>query len=117
MLAEFVLISFNMPDARKTLNRICLNLYGLKIMILTTVMFMLIGLRDVWGNNSSPFVALLANKCLVNKNPTNASQLALNAMTIYRYMDDMLTVCNSLCDLQTIALEEVDLFGKVVVLS
>ena len=68
--------------------------------------------RHVWGINSSPFVALLAIKRLVNENPTNASQLTLNAVANYRYMDDMLMSCNSFSDLQTIALEGVDLFGS-----
>ena len=54
-------------------------------MILTTVTLKSIDLRDVWGINSSSFVALLAIKLLVIENPTNASRLALNAVTNYRY--------------------------------
>ena len=70
--------------------------------------------RHVWGINSSLFEALLAINRLVNENPTNASQLILNALTNYRYMDDMLMSCNSLSDLQTIALEEVDFLVALV---
>ena len=69
-------------------------------MILTTVTLKSIDLRDVWGINSSSFEALLAIKRLVIENPTNASRLALNALTNYRYTDDMLMTCNSFSDLQ-----------------
>ena len=36
--------------------------------------------RHVWGINSSPFVALLAIKCLVEENPVYASLLTLKAV-------------------------------------
>ena len=53
--------------------------------------------RHVWGINSSPFVALLAIKCLVDENPVNASSLTLKAVEHNRYMDDVL-LANSLLE-------------------
>jgi len=55
-------------------------------------------------------VALLAIRRLVEENPTNASQITLNAVVSNRYLDDKLIACNSLSDLRTIVSEEVDLF-------
>ena len=65
--------------------------------------------RHVWGINSSPYVALLALKCLVEENPTNASQLTLQAIKKNRYMDDILLASDSLSDLEIIAKESIDL--------
>jgi len=42
----------------------------------------------VWGINSSLYVALLVLKSLVSENPTNASQLTLQVIESFRYMDD-----------------------------
>ena len=66
--------------------------------------------RHVWGINSSPFVALMAIKRLVEENPTNAGQLTLKAVKNNRYMDDILLACTFFNELQTIASEAVDLF-------
>ena len=65
--------------------------------------------RHVWGINSSPYVALLALKCLVEENPTNASQLTLLAIKKNRYMDDILLASDSLSGLEIIAKESIDL--------
>ena len=65
--------------------------------------------RHVWGINSSPYVALLALKCVVEENPTNASQLTLQAIKKNRYMDDILLASDSLSDLEIIAKESIDL--------
>ena len=54
--------------------------------------------RHVRGINSSPFVALMAIKRLVEENLTNAGQLTLQVVENNRYMDD------------SIASEAVDLF-------
>ena len=51
--------------------------------------------RHVWGINSSPFVALMAIKRLVEENPTNAGHLTLEAVKNNRYMDDILLACTS----------------------
>ena len=45
--------------------------------------------RHVWGLNSSPYIALLAIRRLVEENPTRASQFTLNAAANHRYMDDL----------------------------
>ena len=66
--------------------------------------------RHVWGINSSPFVALMAIKRLVEENPTNAGQLTLETVKNNRYMDDILLACTSFNELQAIASEAVDLF-------
>ena len=44
----------------------------------------------VWGINCSPFLALMAFKCLVEENSTYAGQLILKAVKNNRYMDDIL---------------------------
>ena len=64
--------------------------------------------RHVWGINSSPNVALLALKCLVEENLTNASQLTLQAIKKNRCMDDILLTSDSLSDLEIIAKESID---------
>ena len=61
-------------------------------------------------HKSSPFVTLTAIKRLVEENPTNASQLTLQAVENNRYMDDILLACTSFNELQAIASEVVDLF-------
>ena len=65
--------------------------------------------RHVWGINSSPYVALLALNRLVEKNPTNASKLTLNAIENNRYMDDILLASDSLSDLEIVAKESIEL--------
>ena len=42
--------------------------------------------RHVWGINSSPFVALLAIKRLIDENPTNACEATLQAVLNNRYI-------------------------------
>ena len=61
--------------------------------------------RHVWGVNSSPFIALLANKHLVSKNVTNASQSTVNAILQSRYMDVLLS-SDWLIELQTFTLDQ-----------
>ena len=59
--------------------------------------------RHVWGINSSPFVALLAIKRLINENPSDACEATLQAELNNRYMDDMLFASSSFEDLRVIA--------------
>ena len=66
--------------------------------------------RHVWGVNSSPYIALLAIKCLVSENITNASPSTLSAILQCRYMDDLLLSSDSLVELETIARESRLLF-------
>ena len=66
--------------------------------------------RHVWGVNSSPYVALVALKHLVNENPTNACQVTLDAVKRNRYKDDVLPASNKLVDLETFAGEGCRLF-------
>ena len=66
--------------------------------------------RHVWGINSSPFVALLAIKRLVEENSVNASSLTLKAVKHNRYMDDVLLANNSLENLLLIIREGLELF-------
>ena len=54
--------------------------------------------RHVWGINSSPYVALLANKHSITENPTNASDRTLNAIDKNRYKNDILFTSDSLLD-------------------
>ena len=61
--------------------------------------------RHVLGINSSPFVALLAIKRLIDENPTNACEATLQAVLNNRYMDDMLFASSSFKDLRVIASE------------
>ena len=68
--------------------------------------------RHVWEINSSPFVALLAIKRLIEENPVNASLLTLNAVEYNRYMDDVLLANNSLENLKLIVKEGLDLFSS-----
>ena len=68
--------------------------------------------RHVWGINSSPFIALLAIKRLVEENCTNANQLTLDATTNNRYMDDMLIASTSLESLRVIVSEGIELFAS-----
>ena len=68
--------------------------------------------RHVWGINSSPFVALLAIKRLIEENPVNASLLTLNAVEYNRYMDDVLLANISLENLKLIIKEGLDLFSS-----
>ena len=68
--------------------------------------------RHVWGINSSPFIALLAIKRLVEENCTNANQLTLDAITKNRYMDDMLIAGTSLESLRVIVSEGIELFAS-----
>ena len=68
--------------------------------------------RHVWGINSSPFIALLAIKRLVEENCTNANQLTLDAITNNRYMDDMLIASTSLESLRVIVSEGIELFAS-----
>ena len=66
--------------------------------------------RQVWGVNSSPYVALLAFKRLVEENPTDASPVTLNAVKENRYMDDVLFASNNLLDAVNFAKEGTELF-------
>ena len=66
--------------------------------------------RHVWGINSSPYVALLALKRLVQENPVNVSELTLNVIQNNQYMDDILFASDNLGDLETIARESAELF-------
>ena len=66
--------------------------------------------RHVWGVNSSPYVALVALNRLVSENPTNPSQVTLNAIEKNRYMDDVLLASDKLVDLETFASEGCELF-------
>ena len=68
--------------------------------------------RHVWGINSSPFIALLAIKRLVEENCANANQLTLDAITNNRYMDDMLVASTSLESLCVIVSEGIKLFAS-----
>ena len=54
-------------------------------------------------------MALLALNCLVEKKPTNASKLTLNAIENNRYKDDILLAGDSLSDLEIIAKESIDI--------
>ena len=67
--------------------------------------------RHVWGINSSPFVALLAIKRLIDESPTNACEATLQALLNNRYMDDMFA-SSSFEDLRVIASEGIELFGS-----
>ena len=64
----------------------------------------------MWGVNSSPYVALLAFKRLVEENPTDASPVTLNAVKENRYMDDVLSASNNLLDAVNFAEEGTELF-------
>ena len=64
----------------------------------------------LWGINSSPYVALLALQRLAHENPSNASQITLNAVLNNRYMDDVLLASDTLLDLETIVEEGLKLF-------
>ena len=66
--------------------------------------------RHVWGINSSPFVALLAIKRLIDENPTNACETTLQAVLNNTYMDDMLFASSPFEDLRVIASEGIELF-------
>ena len=66
--------------------------------------------RHVWGVNSSPYVALLAFKRLVEENPTDASPVTLNAVKENRYMDDVLFASNNLLDAVNFAEKGTELF-------
>ena len=66
--------------------------------------------RHVWGINSSPYVALLALQRLAHENPSNASQITLNAVLNNRYMDDLLLASDTLLDLETVVEEGLKLF-------
>ena len=68
--------------------------------------------RHVWGINSSPYIALFAIEQLVKENPTNASQLTLNAIETKRYMDDVLLSFNSIEELELVARESIKLFAS-----
>ena len=68
--------------------------------------------RHVWGINSSPFVALLAIKRLIDENPINAREATLQAVLNNRYMDDMLFASSSFKDLRVIVSERIELFGS-----
>ena len=63
--------------------------------------------RHVWGINSSPFVALLAIKRLVQENCTKANQLTLNTVLNNRFMDNMLITSIMLESLRVIVSEEI----------
>ena len=52
---------------------------------------------------------MLALNRLVEENPTNASEFALNAIENNRYVDDILLASDSLSDLEIIAKESIDL--------
>ena len=56
---------------------------------------------------------MLALNRLVEENPTNASELALNAIENNRYVDDILLASDSLSDLEIIATESIDLVEVV----
>ena len=66
--------------------------------------------RHVWGVNSSPYVALLAFKRLVEDNLTDASPVTLNAVKENRYMEDVLFASNNLLDAVDFAKEGTELF-------
>ena len=65
--------------------------------------------RHVWMINFSHYVSLLALKRLVEENPSNASQLTLQAIKRKSYMNDVLLASDSLSDLEIIAKENIDL--------
>ena len=63
----------------------------LVLLILTSAFF-----KKKFFVTSSPYVALLALKRLVEENPTNASHLTLQAIKSNSYMDDIWLASDSL---------------------
>ena len=74
--------------------------------------------RHVWGGiNSSAYIAVLAIKTLIAKNPTQASTKTLNAINDNRYIDDILFSCDNLSNFKDMSHESIALFKKVVDLN
>ena len=63
-----------------------------------------------WGIKSSPYIACLAFKKLVEENPTCASDMTLQNILQNMYMDDLIFSVDSLESAQTITNEAVSLF-------
>ena len=63
-----------------------------------------------WGIKSSPYIACLAFKKLVEENPTCASDMILQNILQNMYMDDLIFSVDSLESAQTITNEAVSLF-------
>lgn len=63
-----------------------------------------------WGIKSSPYIACLAFKKLVEENPTGASEMTLKNIQQNMYMDDLIFSADNLENAQTIAHEAVSLF-------
>ena len=63
-----------------------------------------------WGIKSSPYIACLAFKKLVEENPTWASNMTLQNILQNMYMDDLIFSVDSLESAQTITNEAVSLF-------
>ena len=63
-----------------------------------------------WGIKSSPYIACLAFKKLVEENPTCASDMTLQNILQNMYMDDLIFSLDSLESAQTITNEAVSLF-------
>ena len=63
-----------------------------------------------WGIKSSPYIACLAFKKLVEENPTCASDMTLQNIPQNMYMDDLIFSVDSLESAQTITNEAVSLF-------
>ena len=63
-----------------------------------------------WGIKSSPYIACLAFKKMIEQNPSNASELTLSSVSENMYMDDFIFSVDSLEDAQMITNESIALF-------
>ena len=63
-----------------------------------------------WGIKSSPYIACLAIKKMVDQNPSKASNLTLRTVSENMYVDDFLFSVDSFDDARLIANESIELF-------